>query len=83
MFRHLKQACPVPDRRSGYASRPNSGEHFHVNENKEKSVAEAEVATDRMQKSLRVAKSIVRDYRAKLCSRSAGEQDKGLFRFER
>ena len=48
---------------------------------------QAEAATDRLQKSLRVAKSIVRDYKMKLCRKTpegAREPElKRLFQFDR
>jgi hypothetical protein len=54
---------------------------------KEQAVAEADAATARMQQSLRTAKAIVRDYKAKLCRKSGGsardEDGRGIFRFER
>ncbi len=51
----------------------------------EKKLAEADAAADRLRKSLRSAKSLVRDYRAKLGKKAAREADepKGVFRFER
>ena len=60
---------------------------IYVEDHKEQAVAEAEAATDRLQKSLRTAKSIVRDYKAKLCRKAPGtaraEGSRGIFRFER
>ncbi|HEX8533705.1 MAG TPA: hypothetical protein VF662_06015 [Allosphingosinicella sp.] len=49
--------------------------------------AEADAATDRLQKGLRAAKSIVRDYKAKLCRKPSGEPretlKKAAFQFDR
>jgi hypothetical protein len=58
-----------------------------VNDKELKVIADAEAATARLQKSLRAAKSMVRDYRSKLCRRNGsdtGEPNRtSAFRFER
>ena len=55
-----------------------------MNENKEK--AEADAATDRLQKGLHAAKLIVSDYRAKLCRKlpddRRGTDGKSIFQFD-
>ena len=57
-----------------------------MNENKEKAVAEADAATDRLQKGLRAAKLIVSDYRAKLCRKLPDDRrstdGKSIFQFD-
>jgi hypothetical protein len=57
-----------------------------VQDNKD-AAAEADAATDRLQKGLRAAKSIVRDYKAKLCRKPSGEPretlKKAAFQFDR
>jgi hypothetical protein len=56
-----------------------------VQDDKQKSLAEADAATARLQKSLRAARSLVSNYRAKLCRKSSPERDdepKSALRFE-
>ncbi len=51
----------------------------------EKKLAEADAAADRLRKSLCTAKSLVREYRTKLCRKASRDADepKGIFRFDR
>ena len=64
--RHPRSARLPPDQAIG---------HF-VQDDKEKAAAEADAAMDRLQKGLRAARSIVRDYRAKLCRKAPVETRK-------
>ena len=58
-----------------------------MQEKEEPGAAEAEAATDRLHKGLRTARSLVRDYKTKLCRmgrrESGGSESKGIFRFDR
>jgi hypothetical protein len=57
-----------------------------VQQDKDQAAAEADAATDRLQKGLRAARSIVRDYRAKLCRKAPVQtrdsERKSAFQFD-
>ncbi len=56
----------------------------YVQDKQKDAVAEAEVATDRLQKSLDAAKSIVRDYKRKLARKpGSSPQQTSAFNFRR